>query len=475
MSVDRRTLDGLDPAGRARILTETPEGQWFERKSARSGLDVIARSLIGFANAEGGLLAIGISEGRVEDVSAHRRNEIRRVPLTHCAPAPRVHFHEITAEQPGAEARIMLAEVEPGEGLHETTGGDCYLRVGDSTTKLSAAQREELAYDRGSAHFEARPMPGVSIADLDPAQVQTLRSTLGVSGTDHQLLAARSLLSSRGEVSVAGYLLLAEHPQTLMPHAHVRILRYLSPAPGTGARHTMADDGDRRIEGPLPKVLEAATRQIDEWMPNRRALKADGRFGPVQVVPRDAWLEGLVNAVVHRSYSMAGDHIRVALFPDRVEIESPGRFPGIVDPEHPLDIARYARNPRIARVCNDLGYTQEEGEGIKRMFDEMRILGLADPVYKQTSGSVRLLLYSTPRLSAEAAARLPTGAQRVLEALRTAGAPLGTGDIATVIGLQRPATLRALRALQDLGEVEWHGRSKTDPRAVWSLPSSSQP
>ena len=67
---------------------------------------------------------------------------------------------------------------------------------------------------------------------------------------------------------------------------------------------------------------------------------------------------------------MVGDHIRVAIFPDRIEIESPGRFPGIVDPDRPLDIARYARNPRIARVCNDLGITQEKGEGILRIFEE---------------------------------------------------------------------------------------------------------
>ena len=41
--------------------------------------------------------------------------------------------------------------------------------------------------------------------------------------------------------------------------------------------------------------------------------------------------EGLVNAVVHRSYSMAGDHIRIELFDDRIEIHSPGRFPGLAN------------------------------------------------------------------------------------------------------------------------------------------------
>jgi ATP-dependent DNA helicase RecG len=97
-------------------------------------------------------------------------------------------------------------------------------------------------------------------------------------------------------------------------------------------------------------------------------------------------MEALVNAVVHRSYSMMGDHVRVEIFDDRIEVESPGRLPGLVDPTDPLAVTRFARNPRIARVCADLRF----GEGIRRMFEEMRIAGLADPIYHQTSGSVRV-------------------------------------------------------------------------------------
>ncbi|WP_341856945.1 ATP-binding protein [Brachybacterium sp. GPGPB12] len=71
------------------------------------------------------------------------------------------------------------------------------------------------------------------------------------------------------------------------------------------------------------------------------------------------------------------------------------------DPTKPLDIARYARNPRIARVWSDLGITQERGEGIRRMFEEMRLVGLTDPHYHQTSGRVRLTLTALRRMSAE--------------------------------------------------------------------------
>ncbi|MGH2931177.1 MAG: ATP-binding protein [Solirubrobacteraceae bacterium] len=79
--------------------------------------------------------------------------------------------------------------------------------------------------------------------------------------------------------------------------------------------------------------------------------------------------DGLVNAVVHRSSSMMGDHIRVSICDDRLVAASPGRAPGIVDLRDPLELARFARNPRIARVCSDLRFGQEPGEGIRRVFE----------------------------------------------------------------------------------------------------------
>jgi ATP-dependent DNA helicase RecG len=112
---------------------------------------------------------------------------------------------------------------------------------------------------------------------------------------------------------------------------------------------------------------------------------------------------------------------------------------------------------------------QELGEGIRRMFEEMRRVGLTDPVYRQTSGSVRLVLSSMPRLDPVMAARLPAGSQQVLDALRSGHGPMGTGEIAEALGVSRPVVIRRLRALETAGLVRWLGKSKKDPRAAWLL------
>ena len=99
-------------------------------------------------------------------------------------------------------------------------------------------------------------------------------------------------------------------------------------------------------------------------MPKRRALGPDGRFGWFDIVPEEVWLEALVNAVIHRAYSNFGDHVRLEVFDDRLEVSSPGRFPGIASVDDLGDVRRFARNPRIARVMADLSYGQELGEGL---------------------------------------------------------------------------------------------------------------
>lgn len=256
----------------------------------------------------------------------------------------------------------------------------------------------------------------------------------------------------------------------MFSQAYVRVLRFLTRERGTGARLGLDDDADIRVEGPIPLVIQGARTHIEKLVPQRRALSSThGTFDPVPIIPTEAWLEGVVNAVIHRSYSLGGDHIRVEIYPDRIEIESPGRFPGLADSAHPLQISRFARNPRIARVCGDLRIGQELGEGIKRIFAEIQHVGLSDPIYRQTGGTVRLTLTAIPRIDPELAAQLPRGSQTVLDTMRAAAVPLGTGDISELLALSRPATQLRLKALADAHLIRWNGKSSKGPRAVWEL------
>lgn len=449
-------------------LTLVREDQWFDRKSARIAPRDLANALIGMANAEGGTIAVGLSNGDVEgtDNDPKRRDAQTQAPVDFIVPAAHIHNRLLPCtDRGGGKNHLLLFEVDPSDVVHENQRDEVYLRVGDETRRLTFSQRQELLYDKGQASYETRLVAGATVDDLDPAPLDSYARAIGAPNAV-RLLQARGLARDRS-LTVAGCLLFAREPQEFQPEAYVRVLRYRGTERGAGARQQLI--ADERCDGPIPRQLIDARNAIQELQPTRRALVEGGRFGSVGLIPEDVWLEGLVNAVAHRSYSVSGDHIRVEIFDDRIEISSPGRFPGIVDPADPLNSVRFARNPRIARVCADqhFGFGQELGEGIRRMFAEMRDARLMDPIYRQTSGSVELTLLAEPADRA-LEERLPPEARVITAALREADR-LSTGEIAELLEVSRPAAIRRLRAIEDEGLIRWVGKAPNDPRAYWTL------
>jgi ATP-dependent DNA helicase RecG len=449
----------LPPEELGEALLELTESQWFERKSGRVSAKKAAETAIAFANAEGGTLVVGVSNGVVDGVTPRLLNDLQQMALDHTEPPVPARVDVVEAVLEGERHQLVVVRVGVGDHVvHATKADKVFLRVGDENRDLSYAQRRELTFDRGQASYERTPMEG----DLDRHLVESYAEAVGASDA-MRLLQARGLLLEDGTTTVGCLLLFGAEPQAQLPHAHVRVVRHRGTTAETGSRQQLL--ADVRIEGPIPHQMVEARQVIKEQLPTRQALGSDGRFGPVGIVPEDAWMEGLVNAVVHRSYSMGGDHIRVTIFDDRIEFESPGRFPGVVDLSDPPALTRFARNPRIARVCADLRFGQELGEGIRRMFEEMRLAGLADPEYHQTAGSVQLTLLASP-VDRELDARLPHNWRQAMRIVRD-GERVSTGDVQGALGVSRPVTIKLLRAMRDAGLIEWVGKSERDPRAYW--------
>lgn len=453
------------PEAIGQSLLAVPESQWYDRKSARIEPRKLAETVVALANADGGTIVVGLHAGKVEGVDADpkRLNALMQTAVDFTEPMVPMQSHLYECVQDGGEPdHLLVIEVPAGRTVYATNRDEAFLRLGDESRKLTFAQRRELFYDKSQSSFETE-RTDLSVDAVDHALLDSYALALGAP-EPARLLEARELASG-GRLTIAGALVFAAHPERALPSAQVRVCRFQGTRRESGARQNLTEDA--RLEGPIPTLLDSVRAHVRAWQPTRRALTATGRFEEVGLVPEDAWLEGVVNAVVHRSYSAQGDYIHVDIYDDRIVIESPGRFPGLVDPANPLAIKRFARNPRIARVCTDLRITQELGEGIGRMFDEMRAAGLGAPLYHQTSGSVQLTLSGEPterRLTGS----LPPLQQQILLALREAG-ELSTGEVAALTGSARPTVLRHLGVLRDASYVQWVGKSPRDPRASWRL------
>ena len=252
--IDLDSLLGLDAEARGARLVSASESQWFERKAFRINAKKLAAAVIGMANAEGGLVAVGLSQGRVEGVDADPRqvNRLRRAPLELIDPPLLLRIEEIdVVNDEGAADHVLLFSVAPSQHAHQRTDGEAFIRAGDSTISLSRTAWQELVYDREADSYEAQPAP-VGVEELSAERVDRLRRDINAVGDDAHVLRARSLVTVDDRLTVAGLLLLGEHPQLSFPHALVRVLRYQADETGVGSRQTMVADGDRRLEGAIP-------------------------------------------------------------------------------------------------------------------------------------------------------------------------------------------------------------------------------
>jgi ATP-dependent DNA helicase RecG len=466
------SLDALieDPT----LLLTLAEDQWFERKGIGAAPRDIAKALVAFANAEGGLLAVGVSaRDGLGGIRANpgRVNEIRQAALNFTEPPVRHVVHLVPCrDRQEREDEVLILEVEPSEQMHRLTDGSTWLRVGDETRELDLEQALQLSYDKGISQFDGETVPDASLDDLDLDAVEAYREALASALEPREILSARGLYRDQGArrgVTWAGVLVFGQEPTRFFPNAYLRIVRYEGARPETGERLNISHDA--YLEGAIPTIIGRVRAELPTLLRGLTRLGRDGRFEQVAEYPESVWLEAVVNALVHRSYALRGDHVRLLVFDDRIEVESPGRLPGLVRPEN-IRTTRYSRNPRIARVLTELGYVRELGEGVDRMFEEMAAAGLPEPVFRQEAASVRVILYNdrAQRQRRLIAGGLPEPLIPLIEAL-WARQRVTTAEAARLLGVSRPTALRYLAQLGEQGLIERVATSPRDPTAYWRL------
>ena len=468
-------------------LRTKKENQWFDRKSVRINAQHLANSMIGFANADGGRIVIGIHNGEIEGVDSDpkRVNEFLRAAIEHSQPPVR-HAHALISctNKHGQSDHVLLLDIEASERIHRNLSQECYLRIGDVTKRLTDTQERELAFDKHELVFDSTIVPGLEKEDLDLDAVQAYAQKVKASGMD-VLLRTRHLYLDRPPrrqgVTQAGHLLFGLETPVW---SYIRYLRYSGTTIETGERSNIEED--IRLDGTLPALIDQAKALLDERLRATR-LTRDGRFERIPILPEFAWLEAVVNAVTHRSYSIQGDGTRIRDFADRLEIENPGRLPGLVRVQN-IRETRLSRNPHIARVLVELtGYVRELNEGVRRIFEEMERQGLRDPVYTVGDASVRVTLYKQPdaerQRRTEAMTRVLTAVHRIERLIGQDGLALlfdslvlrtqvSNREVAELLNVTPPTARGYLKALEEVGLVQLSAKSATDPTAKWQITES---
>lgn len=364
------------------------EMQIFDRKSVNIDPKALAIPIIAFANADGGTVAIGISDKtrRIEgvDYDIRKLNELLRVPFDFCVPTVKAEIEKVQCvDYKGRKNHVLLMHIEPSMEVHVNQADEVFMRVGDKSRKLTFEERMQLMYDKGERFFEDKPVPEAVIEDIDLGVVKNYIDQIGYSRAPMEYLRENKgfVKEKNGgvQISSAAILLFGKNPQLYFPRARIRFIRYEGTEERVGAEMNVIKDVI--FEGTILKMVTDAIAYLDTQIKEKTYLGQDGRFVTEEEYPKFVRQEIIVNAVTHRDYSIRGTDIQIKMFDGRIVVESPGKLPGLVRTNN-IRHTHFSRNPKIAEFLKAYSFVKEYGEGVDRMWKELEAIGLQGPEYR---------------------------------------------------------------------------------------------
>lgn len=358
------------------------EDQTFDCKSIQIDPRALAIPIVAFANADGGVIAIGVSDKtrKIEGVDRYteKLNELLRVPLDFCNPSVSITSELLPCtDKDGNNNHVLLMYIPASSELHANQADEAYMRVGDKSRKLSFEERIQLMYDKGERYYEDTAVYGATVDDIDMAAVERYSGLIGYTKSAKQYLQENNgflTTNAKGEeqISVACVLLFGKYPQKFFPRGRTRFIRYKGTEERVGAEMNVIKDVT--FEGTILDQMKATIDYLETQVEEHTFLGQHGRFVINRDYPKFVIQELVVNACCHRAYNIKGTEIQIKMLDDRLVFESPGRLPGTVKPSN-IRHTHFSRNPKIAQFLKAYDFVKEFGEGVDRVYRELEANG----------------------------------------------------------------------------------------------------
>ena len=186
-------------------------------------------------------------------------------------------------------------------------------------------------------------------------------------------------------------------------------------------------------------------------------IKNDLKRKDTYEIPIAALREVLINAVVHRDYSILGSDIKVSVFDNTVEILSPGPLPNALTIEEILCGRSEIRNRAIARIFKEAKLIEQWGTGVRRIIEICTQSGLRRPEFIESGHFVIVRFFKGRRLNRNDKANDKGG--RILKYISKNGG-IGMAKAAELLELGKTRTYEIIRGLMDTGLITTQGEGR---------------
>lgn len=246
------------------------------------------------------------------------------------------------------EKIIIRVDVPRSLFVHQSPG-DYFRRIGSSKRQMKPDVLARLFQQRSQTRlirFDEQPLANADPDVLVPSLWKRFRTVISPVNDQEFLQKIQLIAVDEDGVlrpTVSGVLMAAEHPQEFIKTAYIQAVCY------RGAERNASYQLDAKdITGPLDMQVREACKFVERNM-RVYAVKAPNRIETPQF-SMNAVFEAVVNAVVHRDYSVYGSRIRLHLFTGRLELFSLGTIPNTMTIDS-LSERQSARNELLSTLC----------------------------------------------------------------------------------------------------------------------------
>jgi len=353
-------------AERVSLLIREGEGLMVEFKEQFTSR--IAEDIVAFANAKGGTLLLGVRDDgtvRGERLTNSMKATINDV-ARNCKPSIAV-----TLAQVGEVVAVIVPE---GTEKPYACSSGYFRRLDGNTQKMSHDELRIMFAENDPMPFEEKTVRDFTFADISKAKINAFTKEADIRiGRTTAVDFLRSLnVADASRVKNAGILFFAKDVYRHLHQAQMVLLAFK----GTNRLHIY----DRRdVRDDLLTQFNEAMAFLKKHLNVRSEIEGVNRRD-IYEIPLEVLREAVVNALMHRDYSVTGTQVSVEVHDDRVEIVNPGGLPKGLPPEK-FGSLSIRRNELIADLFFRLDKVERVGMGIPKMKETMLAAGLREPTF----------------------------------------------------------------------------------------------
>jgi len=352
--------------------------------------DNLAAEVAALLNLEGGYILLGVEDNGVILGLTRFPKEAEEWVMNVCRQniqPPIIPYWEVIHEEGSKVIGVITLPADSPDKPYKARRGAAwvaFVRVGSTSREASREDEARLYQSSGLVRYDAKPVLGTSMADLDLRRLDNyfryIRHQDCPEEEDdqgwRQLLVNTDLMTEeRGRTipTVGSMLLFGRMPNRFLPQAGITATAY----PGTEKDYATLERAVIRgpivsLFSPTGAVLEnGLVEQAIDFIRRNTAAEAwidEGgrRQDRWKDYPLEAVREALVNAIAHRDYTISVVDIELSIYSNCLEVISPGRLPNTVTVQKIKYGYRASRNELIKEILRDYRYIEATGLGVPR-------------------------------------------------------------------------------------------------------------